>query len=175
MQLNKKLCAGFDGVEHEAYIYKNINGKKYCKSCTFKLQPPKAIKKMSEKGRFKMSIKKELLEEDKKFYTDVWIKRFFMQEHPNVPNTYRRTVKPHCDVCLTQLPDEPNLMYFHHILEKRNYPALRHVYKNIAILCPECHNMYETYPDAVPVLVERKKELLKDELILKIINQTKSF
>lgn len=174
MEAKKKLCAGFDGVEHEAYIYKNISGKKYCKSCTMKLQPPKAIKKMSEKGKFKMILKKELLEEDKKFYTEIWTKRYFIESADN-PGTYKRLVKPHCDVCANLLPDEPNLMYFHHILEKRNFPELRHVPENIAILCPECHNMYETYPDSVPILVARRKELLEKELIKKIINQTKSF
>lgn len=174
MLQTKKLCAGFDGVEHEAYIYKNINGKKYCKSCTFKLQPPKAIKKMSEKGKFKMTLKKELLEEDKKFYTSVWIRRFFV-ENADVPGTYTRVVKPHCDICTTLLPDEPNLMFFHHILEKRNYPKLRHVYENITILCPECHNMYETFPDKIPALKNIRANLLEKELIKNILNQTKSF
>jgi hypothetical protein len=154
-----KTCAGFDGKEHQAYIYKNIDGKKYCKFCALKLQPPKAIKKMSEKGVFKMGIKKELLIEDKRFYTEIWINRFFTITENN---TYKRKSLPQCEnpKCNQFLGDEPNLIYFHHILEKRNYPNLRHVSANIAVLCPECHNMYETFPDKVPYLVRKREELL---------------
>ena len=160
MVIKKKMCAGADGVAHEAYIYKNIDGKKYCKSCAFKLQPPKQINKMSEKQIFKMTLKKQLIDEDRKFYTEVWTKRFFI-ENKDVPNTYKMLIKPTCEVCGDRLSDEPNLMYFHHILEKRNYPNLRHVKENIAIVCPECHSMYETFPDKVPYLVDKRNQLLK--------------
>ena len=157
----KKLCAGFDGVSHEAYIYKNIDGKKYCKSCALKLQPKKSIKKMSDKGRFKMILKKKLFEHDKKFYSEVWADRFFV-ENKNIPGSYIMAKAPRCEnpECRKRLSDKPNLLYFHHILEKRNYPEYRHIAKNIAILCAECHNLYETYPDKVPFLVERRKYLI---------------
>lgn len=158
MERKKKVCAGFDGVPHEDYIYKNINGKKYCKSCTYRLQPPKSIPKVTEKQKFKITLKKDLHEQDRLFYLEVWEKRF-------------RKIKPYCEVCEVQLPSEPNLMNFHHICEKRNYPSLRHFEPNIAILCPDCHNRYETYPDNVPSLVERRKELLE---ILDILKDVKT-
>jgi len=174
MVTKKKMCAGADGVAHEAYIYKNIDGKKYCKSCAYKLQPPKQISKVSQKQVFKMTLKKQLLEEDKKFYTEVWADRFFV-ENKNVPNTYILLTPPKCECCNTRLSDEPNLMYFHHVLEKRNYPELRHVKENIAIVCAECHNMYETFPDKVPYLKEKREELMRNELIKKILQRTPSF
>jgi hypothetical protein len=153
MQRKTKLCAGFDGKPHEDYIYKNIDGKKYCKSCTFKLQPPKAIKKVSEKGKFKLVLKKELLNEDKLFYLRVWNERSWL-------NSYGERTKK-CENCSKLLEQEPNLMNFHHILEKRNYPQFRHVEENIAILCPGCHNSYESNPDNIPWLFKMKETLLK--------------
>jgi len=164
MVTKKKICAGCNDL---TYIYKNIKGKKYCKSCTYKLQPPKQITKMSKKQVFKITLKKELLEEDKKFYLDVWRDRFFYP-NPYVPNTYKKVRTCQCEnpECKVSLPDEPNLMYFHHILEKRNYPELRHLKENIAILCPDCHNKYETFPDKVPFLVKKR-----EELFIKLLNQ----
>ena len=161
MLTKKKECAGFNGVPHEAYIYKNIGGEKYCKSCAFKLQPPKQIRKVSEKQVFKMSIKKELLEKDKAFYTEVWIKRFF-KDSLSVPGTYIKVKVICCEnpECKKRLPDEPNLMFFHHVLEKRNFPEYRHEEQNIAILCAECHNAYETFPDSVPYLKDLRIKLL---------------
>jgi hypothetical protein len=39
------------GCNTESYIYKNITGKKYCKSCAYKINPPSKIKKTSEKKK----------------------------------------------------------------------------------------------------------------------------
>lgn len=138
-----KICAGFDGNSHEAYIYKNINGKKYCKSCAYKLNPPKSINKISTKQTFKIKLKSDLLEKDKEFYYRLW--------------SYRMHC---CENCGKSLGDEPNMMFFHHILEKRNYPYYRYEPANISILCPECHSLYETNPDKVPYLV-KVREMLK--------------
>lgn len=161
-----KKCAGFDGIEHEAYIYKNIEGKKYCKSCTFKLEPQKpifkitAIRKVSDKQKIKIEEKKELLEKDKEFYMSVWRSRFMSKCYDGFLEDWIYHTAPRCQCCSYILPKEPNLMFFHHILEKRNYPELRHTPENIAILCTNCHNRYETMPDQVPYLVRLRNELL---------------
>jgi len=152
MNKKKKICAG---CGEETYIYKNIDGEKYCKTCTYRLQPPKQIKKVSEKQVFRIKIKKDLLEEDKKFYQEVWEERFGIFE----PMTY--TTYPRCECCNRALEFTPNLMYFHHILEKRNYPHYRHSKWNIAIVCAECHNSYESNPDNVPYLKHSRQSLLK--------------
>lgn len=159
-----KQCAGFDGVPHQAYIYKNIDGKKYCKSCALKLEPKEykfkihAIKKISDKQKIKLEEKKELLIKDKDFYIEVWKKRFCLDAEGLPTQEYIGI--PKCEVCGTRLSDIPNLMYFHHILEKRNFPELRHEEWNIAIVCPVCHNKYETMPDLVPYLKQKRDELL---------------
>lgn len=49
---------------------------------------------------------------------------------------------------------------FHHILEKRNFPEFRHLQQNIAVLCADCHNLYESYPDKVPYLVKLRRYLI---------------
>lgn len=163
IQLRKKTCAGFDGVEHEAYIYKNIDGKKYCKSCTARLEPPKpsfkihVIRKVSEKQKVKLEEKKVLLEEDKRFYMKCWENKF-MYVPVEAGQGYHS--EPRCQCCGRALGYEPNLTFFHHILEKRNFPEYRHLTANIAIICSQCHNRYETNPDNVPYLV-----LLRDKLM----------
>jgi hypothetical protein len=161
MEIKKKICAGFDGIEHEAYIYKNIGGKKYCKSCTYKLQPPKAIAKVTEKQKFKIQIKKKQYEDDIQFYLAVWYQRFGRiegtgnDESQGIDNT---TSVPRCECCQSRLWFEPTTMYFHHILEKSNYPDLRHEPRNIAVVCANCHNRYESHPNNVPYLRDLKEE-----------------
>lgn len=152
MKSRKKMCAGAGREEHEDFIYKNIGGKKYCKACAFRISPPKKLRPMSKKQVFKIQLKKELLEEDKVFYYKVWKKRFFRQ----VGDAFVCIGIPRCENCRKDIGFTPNLTFFHHILEKRNYPALRHVEENIAIVCTECHNRYETFPDKVPYLVKRR-------------------
>lgn len=170
IQTKLKICAGHDGTPHEAYIYKNIKGKKYCKSCTSKLEGSNqpvfkvhVIKKVSNKQKKKNEEKKILVAEDMKFYLRVWKGRF-MFEYQGMEMFH---TMPKCECCGTHLP-EPNMMNFHHILEKRNYPELRHTEWNIAIVCPQCHNRYETNPDTVPYLkqlrVERMNAYLGNKL-----------
>lgn len=164
----KKICAG---CNEEKFIYKNIDGKKYCMSCAYKLQPPKSINKRSEKQLFKMTLKKQLIEEDKLFYLQVWKERTWEDDAPGwLPPVY-----PKCENCKCSLGSEPNMMFFHHILEKRNFPELRHISENIAILCPECHNKYETNPDTVPYLKTKREELMRSHLIDQILKRTPNF
>lgn len=148
MKQKLKICAGFNGIPHTDYIYKNIDGKKYCKSCAFKLNPPKKIKKFSEKGKMKIILKKKLTEEDHKFYTEVW-------NYRSVNGTCN------CYNCNKIIGPEYTTCNFHHILEKRNYPELRHTPLNIMILCAECHNKYETFPDSTPSIKDRRNAFLE--------------
>jgi len=77
---------------------------------------------------------------------------------------YQYHTQPKCECCGKELPLEPNLMFFHHILEKRNFPELRHHKENIAIVCAQCHSTYETMPDKVPYL-----KIKRDELLIKLL------
>jgi len=156
MLAKKKICAG---CNTEQYIYKNIEGKKYCKSCAYKKEPPKAISKVSQKQKFKLILKQDLIQKDKMFYLNIWREAFYV----TLPTTGEVMLakSPRCENCGTRLGEEPNMCFFHHILEKRNYPNLRHVPENIAILCKGCHNTYETFPMKVPTLVARRTRLLE--------------
>jgi len=162
IQSKKKICAG---CHKEQYIYKNIDGKKYCISCTNKLLPFKSIKKMSQKFKIKLVEKKQLIEEDKLFYKKVWDNLSKLDEGSNYEQSYRS-----CEECNKKLGLEINFCFFHHILEKRNYPEYRHKDWNIALLCKQCHNEYETNPDTHPNLVRRRKESIE---IVNKINESK--
>src|ERR1044072_1746091 len=165
----KKMCAGFDGNEHEAYIYKNIDGKKYCKLCTFKLQPPKGIRAVSVKNSntFRLKLKQTQIQKDKQFYLKIWEERFYT---PLSNGEMIMWKAPRCERCYRRLGEEPLTLFFHHILEKRNYPELRYHVPNIAILCSDCHSSYESRPDLFPDLIKRRKELMeywKNEFLYK--------
>lgn len=168
MIAKKKMCAGFNGNPHEDYIYKNVNGEKYCKSCTLKLQPPKAISKVSkkntEKYKFKITLKQDQYQKDSVFYRNIWLDRFYTDELTTGERILYKS--PKCFHCRGRLGEEPNLMFFHHLLEKRNYPEYRYLPENICILCPNCHNRYETFPDRFPDINKLKEALyykLKNE------------
>jgi 5-methylcytosine-specific restriction endonuclease McrA len=99
--------------------------------------PKKSIRRVSDKQKIKKLEKRELLEEDLQFYAGIWDKR----EHC-------------CYECGVGIC-EPTSANFHHILEKRNYPDLRHIENNIVILCVSCHQQVETMIEKCP----RTKEL----------------
>jgi 5-methylcytosine-specific restriction endonuclease McrA len=98
----------------------------------------KPIKKISDKGRVKKEEKRLLVQDDFKFYQDIW----------------NNTDERYCYECGKGLP-EPLSCNFHHILPKQSYPQFRHDSRNIAILCCPCHNQVETNIDKCP----RTKEL----------------
>ena len=100
---------------------------------------PKKIKKISEKGKQKKELKKELVQNDMAFYLKIWLKR------------------PHkCEECGCNLESKPKLYNFDHILEKQSHPKLRHVEDNIQLLCLPCHSTKTN-----GILSPRMKELIK--------------
>jgi len=106
------------------------------------------IPKVSKKRAKLLEDQKKLIDQDKEFYKEVY------------------AASPHwCQSCGIKLPKEPQTFMFHHLLEKRNYPDLRHVPENIMVLCLECHSKAETNIDFAPKIKERRlqaeKELLK--------------
>jgi 5-methylcytosine-specific restriction endonuclease McrA len=112
-----------------------------------------------------MEFKKKQFEHDVAFYLQVWYSRFGRVEGTGTEETYwvdNTMIMPKCEVCQARIWWGIDLRCFHHILEKRNYPELRHEPENIAILCPDCHNRYETMPDKVPYLKEKRQQLLDE-------------
>src|SRR6185437_3793989 len=92
---------------------------------------PAPIARQSEKKKAQAAEEKKLLELDKAFYLEVWL------------------ASPHiCQCgCGQNLGREPLTTFFHHLLEKRNYPEFRHTPENIMILHPDCHNAVESNID----------------------------
>ena len=67
-------------------------------------------------------VKQDFRQEDNNFYKLIWEKR------------------PHiCRNCGEKLGREPLSIYFHHVLEKRNFKEYRHKEWNIIVLCWLCH------------------------------------
>lgn len=127
----QKQCAGVEGISspHFAFIYKNIGGKKYCRDCAYKLQPPKAIPKRSERGRERIKEKIEATEEQFHLFIEIWEER------------KREDGRNYCEVTGKQLPSEPLSTYFDHLLEKAIYPEYRFDKRNIAIVDTDVHSL----------------------------------
>ena len=137
MMIKSKPCT-VDGCSNPRFA------KGYCKSHQ-KLRTdkkPKGIRKISEKGKEKKELKKELIPNDMAFYFKIWQKR------------------PHnCFNCARDLGQKPLTLYFDHILEKgvKKYEHLRHEEGNICLLCWDCH----TNKALIPKLVELREETKK--------------
>lgn len=101
----------------------------------------KPIAKISKKRQKKLEEQKDLQKKDHEFYMEVW------------------NASPYsCIECHRKLGRIPNTMYFHHLLEKRNYPQYRHIPENIAIVCPDCHQQTEADIDKTPRIKQRRLE-----------------
>lgn len=98
----------------------------------------KPIKKISEKGKVKRELKKQLIQEDFTFYLSIWEEREHM-----------------CQSCGVWLNDEPRTYNFDHLLEKglTRYQHLRYNKDNIFICCMPCHILKTNgYPTKVLII-----------------------
>lgn len=103
-----------------------------------------SIPKISEKKKKQEAENRRTLEADKLFYLEIWV------------------ASPHvCGECDRKLGREPLTLFFHHLLEKRNYPEFRYTPENIAILCADCHTQAETDIDKTPKTKARREQVLK--------------
>jgi len=140
IQPKKKICKSC-GVS--SYIF----SRGRCQQCA-RREDAKPIAKVSEKGKIKREAKKDLIEEDKLFYMEVWA-----------------ASNERCYECGRKLSNPPSLLYFHHAMPKRLFPALRHVHENIILLCPDHHQQVEVNIDKAPrtkALTEQiRKQLLQ--------------
>lgn len=108
---------------------------------------PTPIAKVSDKKKKEQVEEKKVSAMDKEFYLEIWV------------------ASPHvCSECQKKLGKEPLTLFFHHLLEKRNYPEFRYTPENIAILCPDCHTQAETDIDKTPKTKARREKLAKELL-----------
>lgn len=147
MDRKEKICAGWDGNPHPAFLWKRISGKGYCKNCTMKLEPPKPIqsKRKDVDGK-----KKEDTERQFNLFLEIWEER-------------KINGKNYCEVSGKLLPREALSIYFDHLLEKSKYPLLRYEKRNIIIVDGDVH-MRKTNGHPLPkhkeLIEEAQKELL---------------
>ena len=108
-----------------------------------------SIPKVSAKRKAQIEIDKNIFEQDKIFYKEIWDN----SEH-----------KCQCG-CNQRLGKEPLTSFFHHLLEKAKYPQFRHEHSNIMILHPDCHNAYHSMSSNRPEVIRRRNEV--EKLLLK--------
>lgn len=110
-----------------------------------KVKKKYTIPKVSQKRKRQIEQDKQTFEADKEFYLEIWL------------------ASPHvCQCgCNKKLGKEPLTLFFHHLLEKRNYPQFRHTPENIMILSPDCHQQAEADMDKIPKVRQRRNEVAK--------------
>ena len=133
IKLKKKTCRSCNLAQ---YIF----SRGRCKSCAQK-EDYKPIAKVSDKGKIKREAKKDLIEQDKLFYMEIWA-----------------ASDERCYECRKKLSNPPSMLYFHHAMPKRLFPNLRHVHENVILLCPDHHQQVEVNIDKTP----RTKALTED-------------
>jgi len=153
MQIKQKMCAGWDSKPHSAFIWKNIEGKPYCKVCTTKLEPQKAfvkagINKISEKQKEKNKVKKQDTAILHKTMFEWW-KSF-------------GGIKT-CENCGLRLPNEFSTINVHHLLPKHKFKNQALNTNYYMLLCQDCHTGFEVFPNKKhESIYNRTKIALKD-------------
>lgn len=123
MQAKLKECVGAGSKgPHPAYIFKRIEGKPYCKQCSFYLNPSKPLARTGTLSSKPKVIDKEKLAKQWDFFLKIWEKRNHV-----------------CEECNNSLGNEPRSYMFDHLLEKSQYQNLAFEESNIFLCCLSCH------------------------------------
>lgn len=125
MIVKEKICAGWDGNSHPAFIWKNIMGKKYCQQCSYKVEGKKSsISQISEKQKEKNIVKKENTEILHNWFNTLWKK---------LPQN------KYCTICNKTIYGDNLSIYWDHLVLKSKYPEFALEEDNIVFLCGACH------------------------------------
>lgn len=116
----EKLCAGWDGNSHPAFLWKKINGKGYCKKCSAILDNKKSFDDRQIKNN---ETKKQF-----NLFLEIW-------------NERKINGRNYCEVSGEILPKEALSIYFDHLLEKNKYPQFRYDKRNIIIVSGDVHTL----------------------------------
>lgn len=149
MIIKQKICAGWDGNSHPAFLWTRIKGKKYCKECSYKVENKKSsINKVSEKQKEKNIKKKENTKILHNWFNVLWEK---------LPRD------KYCSICSTPIYGENLSIYWDHLLEKSQYPQFELDERNICFCCGDCHTRKTNgspLPKHKELIEQAKKELL---------------
>lgn len=100
------------------------------------------LKKISEKRKGKLAEEREMRVQEYNMFEEIWGER------------------PHrSEVSGTWLGHEGLSTFFHHILPKSRFPALRYEKENIILLTFQEHNQVESHPEFYPEINRRRDEL----------------
>jgi hypothetical protein len=102
------------------------------------------MKKITNKQKKKVEIKKEDTLKQFNFFMEIWRKR----DHSS-------------EISGKWLGKEPFSTFFHHILPKSKYPNARYEEDNIILLTLEEHERVENNPDYFEEINERRKKLME--------------
>lgn len=150
MVIKQKICAGWDGKTHPAFLWKRIKGKGYCKECSIRIEGYKPIARISEKKKESIEGKKEETNKQFQLFLEIWKER-------------KINGRNYCEVSGQLLPTEPLSIYFDHLLEKSSYPQFRYDKRNIIIVDGDVHAMKtngKPLPKHKELIEEAKKILL---------------
>lgn len=146
----KKVC---EGCNTEQILWK---GKK-CKSCSFKENPPKAIKKYSEKGLEKKKLKTETTKKLHQWFLDLWDKRADKNGNVRCFET---------DITMSHTIYKENICCYSHQIPKSKRPDLAFKEDNLLIVLPDVHASWEANQENCPKMYEYTKKLKKKYEIL---------
>lgn len=131
----------------------NVFAKEYCKNHQYlrtDYKPPSLkktpIRKKSEKQRSRLGEQKLLQEADWRFYLEIWDERDHI-----------------CFETDQYLGNEPQTLFFHHVLEKgiRRYKKYRHCKWNIVLISWQVHDQVGMDIDRCPRIKAYHDKLLK--------------
>jgi len=113
------------------------------------LSKRKGFRKQSEKFREKAIERKQYGEDMMAFFLEIWGER----EHV-------------CYETGTYLGEEPNTMFFHHLLFKSKYPEYCFLKENIVLLLPDIHAQMHTDPSKCPKTLQLLNQVTDALIIL---------
>lgn len=122
-----------------------LKGGNKCDLCGYQIRPEE--KKETYRIPKKSKKRQAVIDSDIEFFKEIWEER----EH-------------YCEVTGEFLGNEFNVCFFSHTLGKGAYPRFRHYKKNIRLVTPYVHSLWEFSDRKDP----RLKQLIEDEDLLKI-------
>lgn len=119
IRIKKKVCAGWDGNSHPAFIFKRIDGKGYCSACSQRLSK-------ADKPDIKNT------EELHQVMHDWWLKQ-----------------PKKCGNCGYDTPKQFSVMNVHHLLPKAKFRDIQLNSLYFMLLCNDCHGSFELSPNRI--------------------------